>query len=194
MAAVICSRFPDKAPEMFAYLGTIVRAERNYEGQRWVTYDRQFRREALANKNLNWSVTDSRLYNEAFTGRAKAIARCSYCLQDDHADAYCPNNPNRSFLPCYPGPVLWQAPPTWPPAPMPPTSQGPSLKSQEICRRFNDGRCRMAKCKYLHACSYCRAPHPQIECPHRGGHPTQARSRSPFRPAGKGPFSATAPR
>jgi hypothetical protein len=30
MAAVICSCFPDKAPEIFAYLGTIVRAERNY--------------------------------------------------------------------------------------------------------------------------------------------------------------------
>ena len=47
MAAVISSQFPDKALEMFAYLGTIVRAERNYEGQHWVTHDRQFRREAL---------------------------------------------------------------------------------------------------------------------------------------------------
>ena len=195
MAAVICSRFPDKAPEMFAYLGTIVRAERNYEGLRWVTYDRQFRREALANKNLNWSVTDSRLYNEAFTGRAKAIARCSFCLQDDHTDAYCPNNPNRSYFGGYPGPLVWQAPPTWPlPAPMPPPHQGSAAKSQEICRRYNDGRCKMAKCRYLHACLQCRSPHPAIECPHRGGHPTQQRSRSPFRPAPKGSFPASAPR
>ena len=58
MAAILCTRFPDKAPEFWAYLVTIVRAERNHEGQRWVMYDRQFRREALARNDLNWSVTD----------------------------------------------------------------------------------------------------------------------------------------
>ena len=53
----------------------------------------QFRREALARKDLNWPITDSRLYNEAFTGRAKAVARCSFCLREDHASAVCPCNP-----------------------------------------------------------------------------------------------------
>ena len=102
LAAVVSSRFPEKALELFAYAATIVRAERNYEGQRWVIYNRQHRREALARKDLNWSVSDSRLYNEAFTGRAKAIARCSFCLQDDHSDMYCPNNPIRSLQSLYP--------------------------------------------------------------------------------------------
>jgi hypothetical protein len=45
----------------------------------------QYRRQALERQDLNWSVIDSRLYNEAFTGRARPIARCTYCLQDDHA-------------------------------------------------------------------------------------------------------------
>jgi hypothetical protein len=81
MAAVLCSKFPDKAGELFAYQASIVRAERNYEGKRWVAYDRQYRREALARKDLNWSITDPRLYNEAFTGRARSIARCSYCCK-----------------------------------------------------------------------------------------------------------------
>ena len=66
----------------------ISRAERNYEGKRWVSYGRQFRREAPARRDLNWMVTDPRLYNEAFTGRARAIARCQYCLQDDHLAAH----------------------------------------------------------------------------------------------------------
>ena len=39
MAALLCTRFPDKAPELFAYQATIVRAERNYEGTRWTSYD-----------------------------------------------------------------------------------------------------------------------------------------------------------
>ena len=33
MAAVLVARFPEKAPEIFAYQATIVRAERNYDGQ-----------------------------------------------------------------------------------------------------------------------------------------------------------------
>ena len=55
----------------------------------------QFQREALARKNLNWSVTDSRLCNEAFTGRSRAIARCPLCLQDDHSALYCPKKTDR---------------------------------------------------------------------------------------------------
>ncbi len=48
----------------------LVTAERNYEGKQWVAYDRQYHREALSRKDLNWSVPGPRLYNEAFTGRA----------------------------------------------------------------------------------------------------------------------------
>ncbi len=90
MAAILTTRFPDNAPELFAFQAMIVRAEHNYKGKGWVSYDRQFRRETLARKDLNWSVTDPRLYNEAFTGRALCIARCQYWLQDDHTAAYCP--------------------------------------------------------------------------------------------------------
>ena len=45
-----------------------------------MAYGRLYRREALARKDLNWSVVNSRLYSEAFTGRAKVIPRCRYCL------------------------------------------------------------------------------------------------------------------
>ncbi len=84
MAGILASRFPDKAPELFAYMATIIRAERNFQEGSWVAYDRQYRREALARRDLNWSRTDSTLYNEAFTGRAKTIPRCNYCMQEDH--------------------------------------------------------------------------------------------------------------
>ena len=58
--------------ELFTYhQASIVRAERNYEGNRWVVYDRQYRREALARKDLNWSMPDSRLYNKALRVKPK---------------------------------------------------------------------------------------------------------------------------
>ena len=57
MAAILATHFPDKAPELWAYQATIVGAEHNYDGKRWVTYDLQYRGEALARKDLNWSIT-----------------------------------------------------------------------------------------------------------------------------------------
>ena len=65
--------FPEKAPELWAYQATVLRVAQNYEGTAWVVYDCQFWREgeALARKDLNWSVSDPQLYNEAFMGRAK---------------------------------------------------------------------------------------------------------------------------
>ena len=138
MAAIICTRFPDKTPELWAYQTTIIRVKRNYmyKGKRWVTYDRQFRRQALAKKDLNWSITDLRLYNEAFTGRARSIARCSLCLQGDHSAAHCPHNPHRLYLGWIPELSAW-------PAFLPLNHHFLSRPStQEICPRFNEGRCK----------------------------------------------------
>ena len=126
MAALLATRFPEKAPELFAYQASILRAERNFDDRRWVAHDRCYRREALAQKDLNWSVPNARLYNEAFTGRARAIPRCSYCLQEDHTAQYCPRNPNRpwiSWLPDTPSHLM--------PGHHQPPSQGP--QSVECC-------------------------------------------------------------
>ena len=132
MAATLAARFPEKAPELFAYQATIVRAERNYDTGRWVLNDRQFRREALARKDRNWSITDPRLYNEAFTGRARAIPRCTFCLHDDHTGQYCPQNPNRPWLGWIPETAMWQPMPSsgpmaaQPPVPVPARDQWPN--------------------------------------------------------------------
>ena len=129
MAALLASRFPDKAPELFAYQASIVRAERNFDDRCWVAYDRCYRREALAQKNLNWSVTNARLYNEAFTGCARAVPRCSFCLQEDHVAQTCPRNPR---FRCLQDPLDH-----FPQHQRPSTSHPP--QSAECCRRYNEG-------------------------------------------------------
>ncbi len=159
MAALLSKRYPAKAPELFAYLATVVRAERNYETGRWAAYDRQFRREALARKSLDWSMPDPRLYSEAFTGRAKAIPRCSLCLMDDHLAHNCPRNPSQSWGGWFPGMPPWTSPPA-----MPQSSSRHPRRSFEVCRRFNEGRCRMPACRYVHMCSGCGGEHPVIQC------------------------------
>lgn len=172
MAADLCTRFPDKAPELWANQATIVRAERNYDGKRWVTYDQQFHHEALACTDLNWSVTDPWLY-KAFTGRARSINRYTFCLQDDHTINYCPHNPNRPVFGWFSDMTSW---PTVSPAANP--SFPKFATSHEICRRHNDGRCKQMLCKYCHTCSGCQGAHPLINCPLRLANQITGRSRS----------------
>ena len=145
MVAVIATRFQHKAPELFAYQATTVRAERNYEAGWCVAYDRQFRRETLSRKDLNWSTTDLRLYSEAFTGRAKSIPQCTYCLQDDHQAQCCPQNPDQPWSAWFSGNAPWQGPPGM-------QNPRPSSRSIELCWCYIEGHCRLAACCYVHSC------------------------------------------
>ena len=107
MAAVMATRFPHKAPELFAYQASIIRAERNYEAGRWVTYDRQFRREALARRDLNWSTPDPRLYSEDEHGPSPAVGTAS--RMTTHPNGVHRTRISRGWLGCqaqHPGRVL----------------------------------------------------------------------------------------
>ncbi len=90
LAAILIQRFPEKGPEVLPYQALIVRCERNYRGSQWVVYDRAFRCEALAAHDLNWSLPNPRLFQEAFTERAKYTPRCYVCL-DDRVTYRCDN-------------------------------------------------------------------------------------------------------
>ena len=149
-----------------------------------MAYDHQFRREALARRDLNWSVTDTRLYNEAFMGRARAIPRCSFCLQDDQLGQECPKNPDCPWFGWFPNPPAWVPnPPAWV-SPTATTSTGiVSHQVAEICRRFNEGRCRQQRCHYTHTCKECGAQHPWLACPLNQAH---HRSMFPPRPQSTG--------
>ena len=148
MATVMCTRVPHKAPELLAYQATIIKAKRNYEGAQRVSYDRQYHRETLARKDLNWSVPDPRLYNEVFIGRARAIPRCSFCPDNDHNLNNCQKNPNRSLLGWFPSMGTW---------PMPVLPQAPTItQPREACRCFNEGRCNKQQC-----CKYLQCPQRQ---------------------------------
>ena len=134
MAALLASRFPESAPELFAYQASIVRAEWNFDGRCWVAYNRCYRREALAQKNLDWSVPTGCI-TEAFTRHARAIPRCSYCLQEDHSAHTCPRNPNRPWFGWIPEGVTTNPPEQQRATPRPP-------QSAECCCRYNEGNRR----------------------------------------------------
>ena len=90
MEEVITTKDPGKAPQLFAYLRTIVRASQTFEGLTWMAYDTQCRCRAAATKSWDWGTTDTSLYNECFTGRARAKALCKLCASESHVDQQCP--------------------------------------------------------------------------------------------------------
>ena len=82
MAAILAAQHPDKTPQLFAYLRTITRASPTFDSSAWASYDMAFRRQAANWGSLDWGLVDTALYNEAFTGTAKTIMRCSFCHSD----------------------------------------------------------------------------------------------------------------
>ena len=155
LAAALATRYPQKAPQFLAYLRTIVRASRNFEGTAWASYDAAYRRQAANSRSLDWATSDPALYNEAFTGRAKAIPRCQFCLSDTHQSRDCmfaPEDQKRYGQPSAP----WRG--------------ASSVPVAQICRLFNrpgGSQCRFKLCRYAHLCARCNRPHPMSECDRR---------------------------
>jgi len=89
LVEVLSSCFPQKTSELMTYLKTIVKAHRSFAGEGWVTYDSCYRRKAAITKSLDWGQVDFTLYNETFTGRAKIIAQCKFCLSEHHISSEC---------------------------------------------------------------------------------------------------------
>lgn len=121
----------------------------------------------LARRDLNWSATNARLYNEAFTGCARTLPRCPHCLAEDHQGMACPHNPNPPILGWLQSPsaLQWiqpQAQPQ-PTAPARATTQAPC----QVCCYYNVNRCRFTRCRYSHVCTDCGGPHPALGCPTR---------------------------
>ena len=185
LAGVLVLSYPEKAPQLMAYLRLMSRASRNYETDAWVEYDTAFRRRAANCGSLDWGTIDSGLYNETFTGRARPIKRCSYCVVDTHALEECPYAPKG-----------WsqQESGTSHESRVRTTQRTPGSArvvgrldsgrsdAVEICRLFNEpgARCSYPACRYAHLCTRCHRPHPQFEC----GKPKRGRSRSPPPPRG----------
>lgn len=93
LVSTLATTYPGKTPHLMAYMRTIVKAQRTFTGEGWVTYDSCYRRKVAASKSLDWGVIDFTLYNETFTGRAKALARCRYCSSNLHPSHYAPTVP-----------------------------------------------------------------------------------------------------
>ena len=81
--------YPDKVPELMAYLSTIIRCQRDYNSP-WVLYDRAFRSRAKVTQDLNRSVVNTSLFNLCFGGRTRRCYICQLYLSEQHCSEGCP--------------------------------------------------------------------------------------------------------
>ena len=177
LVEVLSSCFPQKTSELMTYLKTIVKAHRSFAGEGWVTYDSCYRRKAAITKSLDWGQVDFTLYNETFTGRAKIIARCKFCLSEHHISSEC------AFAPAVPSHKLDSVTrPTFRP------QYDTGKPYTPICHLFNNRAgniCRFNPCRFGHICNICRGSHPASQC---GSRPPPSKWQRSASPVGKGRY------
>ena len=123
---------------------------RRWMGDIW----RLLPKEGAVTKSLDWREVEFALYNETFTGRAKPIARCKFCLSEHH--------------------IAWES--TY--APEMPLHKPESVTSVRshydtgksytpTCHFFNNKAgniCRFNTCRFGHVCIVCQGTHPASQC------------------------------
>ena len=157
-ASVVTSKTPGKVKQLLAYQTMIVREARRCGGKGWQAYDSMYRQQAANNPSADWSQLNNSLYAVTFLANQNGRGRiCQHCLETDHAANDCalaPYRPSRST-------------PRDPPRgdTLSGRSAPRSERKERICYAWNDGRCTLPYCKYLHICARCRSSeHKAIHC------------------------------
>ena len=82
MVAIMAAAYPTKALIFLQICKPSQKTAGPLGGLAWASYHMAFRHQAAKRGSLDWGIVDAALYNEAFTGQAKQIPRCRYCLAD----------------------------------------------------------------------------------------------------------------
>ena len=80
---------------MMVYMLMILNAAEEYAGLAWVRYDKAFRSQAAAKKDVQWLKVNPSLFAQCFTGRAHNPALCDLYMSPSHTTQDCAlgNNP-----------------------------------------------------------------------------------------------------
>ena len=151
LVATLSTRYPEKMPHFVAYLPTIARASRNFEGTAWASYDMTFRRQAANQRSLDWGVIDCIMRPSQV--RLHLSRDVASAWHDTHNTRECTSTPEERQLSI--------------------RASAQEQRSVQICQLFNkpgSNACRYRHCHYAHLCSKCqRGSHPAAECSGRHG-------------------------
>lgn len=149
--AAMAQKYPESVTEMCAYFLTILKASKEFTGGMWRFYDASYRQRAAATGKRQWSIVDSALYSQCFTGRARKPFTCTSCGSLKHDTTSCPRT-KKGKKPAYE---------------QSPSLRAPRRPAKGPCWDYNDGKCVFEGCTFPHECYRCREEHPFIDCPKR---------------------------
>ena len=163
--AVMSTKWPQRVPEMMAYMIQIIRASQEYEGLWWFVYDEAYRRQAAATGHVEWSKINPSIFTVCFTSKAKKGQRCKLCLSSSHSSRECTwaegEGDLQSRLVALESARVMARPGSSRTVPS-------GYDWTDICKLFNEGRCTYSTCKFHHACIVCGGEHPAIANPNCG--------------------------
>jgi len=158
-AAVVCSKFPDKVREMWAYQAIMIAEQRRCGGRGWLLYDSGFRQQVASFESVDFSKINQSLYSTTFLAYGGRGQCCTTCMAPDHTREECALHPGRAI------PVVRVREPA--------TTTETHLRMLEprkkrmrrgACYAWNDGKCSAANCQYEHKCSRCLGDHRRPMC------------------------------
>ena len=95
-AAVVASRHPHKARELWAYQAIIVGEAQRCGGRGFVAYDSLFCQQMVSFETVDFSKINQSLYATTFWAQRERGRFCQICTLSDHAQDECALHPGRS--------------------------------------------------------------------------------------------------
>ena len=83
-AAVICSKYPQKARELWAYQAMMISEHRKCGGRGWLLYDGAFRQQIASLETTNFARINQGLYSTTFLAYGGRGQFCARCMMADH--------------------------------------------------------------------------------------------------------------
>ena len=97
-AAVICSKYPGKAKDLWAYQAFMVTEYRKCGGRGWLIYDSLFRQQLPSIEAAEFGRINQSLYSTTFLAhRGRTGQFCYRCSSSDHSQEECALHPNRGL-------------------------------------------------------------------------------------------------
>ena len=94
-AAVVCSKYPHKARELWAYQAFMIAEHRKCGGRGWTLYNSAFRQQLASLEAADFSKVNQSLYSTTFLAFGGRGLFCTRCLMADHSQEDCALHPGR---------------------------------------------------------------------------------------------------
>ena len=160
-AAIICSKYPEKSREMWAYQATIIGEAKRCGGNGWHLYDAAFRQQISSIEQADFSKINQSLYSTTFLAYGGRSQFCPNCMLSDHTQEECAlattSRQGRD--------LIRDRQQRRSPERVRKSPEQRRRRKTGACFAWNDGRCsRSPYCPFEHVCSKCFGDHRRAAC------------------------------